>query len=244
MAWNGTVTCSHCYNKGHNKRGCMELLREMRERLEKDPEDYYAKNFFSKREAQSARRSATKRKCSYCDEAAGHTRRTCPTLKEHVAETVVAQKAYRKGVLARLKEQGLGVGAIVTLQGALTTDDGETAMPLVVTRINWNEVVTWRTEADILVTKPITQVFETGYGTTRSTYLPLDLAYHDKDTVESYGNAQEGSWQHNNRDYYYPTLVTPVPSEFINAPPSWVSGQDGVKEAYKARKSWQGAIGS
>ena len=106
MAWNGTVTCSHCYEQGHNKRGCMQRLKEMRERLEKDPTDYYAKTFFEKRKAQSERRSSTKRKCSYCDEALGHTRRTCPTLKEHVAETVVAQKAYRKGVLARLKEQG------------------------------------------------------------------------------------------------------------------------------------------
>ena len=244
MSWNSTVTCSHCYNTGHNKRGCVERIREMRERLEKDPDDYYATNFFSKREAQSKRRSATKRKCSYCDKAEGHTRRTCPTLKEHMAETIVAQKAYRKGVLARFKEQGLGVGAVVTLQGAMTTDDGETAMPLVITRINWNDVNTWRTDQDILVTKPITQIFESGYGSTRCTYLPLDLAYHDKDTVESYSDASEGSWQRNNRDYYYPTLVTPVPSEFIKAPPSWITGVDGVKEAYKQRKSYQGAIGS
>jgi hypothetical protein len=70
-------------------------------------------------------------------------------MKEHMAITIAAQKAYRKGVLARLKEQGLGVGAVVTLQGAMTTDDGQTAMPLVVTRINWNDINTWRTEADI-----------------------------------------------------------------------------------------------
>ena len=243
MSWNNTVTCSHCYTKGHNKRGCVELLREMRERLESDPTDYRAKTFFDKRTVQSARRSAKKRKCSYCDEAAGHTRRTCSTMKEHMAITIAAQKAYRKGVLARLKEQGLGVGAVVTLQGAMTTDDGQTAMPLVVTRINWNDINTWRTEADILVTKPITMVFSSAYGSTRTAYLPLDLAYHNEDTVESYDNASEDSWQANNRHYYYPTLVTPIPSEFVNAPPSWVSGQDGVKEAYKARKSWQGAIG-
>ena len=243
MSWNNTVTCSHCYNKGHNKRGCVELLREMRERLENDPTDYRAKAFFSKKETQSQRRSSTKRKCSYCDEATGHTRRTCSTMKEHMAGTIAAQKAYRIGVLARLKEQGLGVGAVVTLQGALTTDDGETAMPLVVTRINWDQICTWRTEANILVTKPITQLFDNGYGTVRSTYLPLDAAYHAKETVESLTNAEDGSWQRNNRHYYYPTLVTPVPCEFINAPPSWVSGQDGVKEAYKDRKSWQGAIG-
>jgi len=243
MSWNSTVTCSHCYKTGHNKRGCVKLLQEMRDKLEADPEDYYATNFFSKRERQSERRSSTKRKCSYCAEALGHTRRTCPTLKGHMAETIVSQKAHRTGVLARFKESGLGVGAIVTLQGAMTTDDGETAMPLVVTRIKWDEVNTWTTEADILVTKPITQLFESGYGSTRVCHLPLDLAYHEEGTVTSYRDAEKGSWQATNRDYYFPTLVTPVPSEFINAPPSWVTGHDGVKEAYKDRKSWQGALG-
>ena len=29
MSWSGTVTCSHCYQKGHNKRKCPELTRDI-----------------------------------------------------------------------------------------------------------------------------------------------------------------------------------------------------------------------
>tara|TARA_Y100000034_G_scaffold126995_1_gene179116 strand:- start:601 stop:1461 length:861 start_codon:yes stop_codon:yes gene_type:complete len=29
MSWSGTVTCSHCYNRGHNKRKCPKLTREI-----------------------------------------------------------------------------------------------------------------------------------------------------------------------------------------------------------------------
>ena len=27
MSWSGTVTCSHCYNRGHNKRKCPKLTQ-------------------------------------------------------------------------------------------------------------------------------------------------------------------------------------------------------------------------
>ena len=30
MSWSGTVTCSHCYQRGHNKRKCPSLTEEIK----------------------------------------------------------------------------------------------------------------------------------------------------------------------------------------------------------------------
>ena len=32
MSWSGTVTCSHCYQRGHNKRKCPKLTEEILDR--------------------------------------------------------------------------------------------------------------------------------------------------------------------------------------------------------------------
>jgi len=34
MSWSGTVTCSHCYQRGHNKRKCEKLTEEIKDRYE------------------------------------------------------------------------------------------------------------------------------------------------------------------------------------------------------------------
>jgi hypothetical protein len=34
MSWNGTVTCSHCYQKGHNKRKCEHLTEQIKDQYE------------------------------------------------------------------------------------------------------------------------------------------------------------------------------------------------------------------
>ena len=31
MSWSGTVTCSHCYTKGHNKRKCEQLTAQIKD---------------------------------------------------------------------------------------------------------------------------------------------------------------------------------------------------------------------
>jgi hypothetical protein len=34
MSWSGTVTCSYCYKKGHNKRKCPELSERIKDEYE------------------------------------------------------------------------------------------------------------------------------------------------------------------------------------------------------------------
>ena len=34
MSWSGTVTCSHCYQRGHNKRKCPSLTAQIKSQYE------------------------------------------------------------------------------------------------------------------------------------------------------------------------------------------------------------------
>ena len=70
MSWNGTVRCGNCYDQGHNRNGCPKLKEDMQKRIEADPEDYYAQQYFEKKQRTS------KRACGYCKES-GHNRKTC-----------------------------------------------------------------------------------------------------------------------------------------------------------------------
>ena len=49
MSWNGTVRCSHCCDKGHNRASCPALKERMEERLVDNPDDWRAKEYFEKK---------------------------------------------------------------------------------------------------------------------------------------------------------------------------------------------------
>ena len=34
MSWSGTVTCSHCFQRGHNKRKCPSLTAQIKSQYE------------------------------------------------------------------------------------------------------------------------------------------------------------------------------------------------------------------
>ena len=74
MSWNGTVRCSNCYDKGHNRNGCPKLKEDMQKRLDADPNDWRATDYFEKKQRTS------KRTCGYCKES-GHNRKTCSEAK-------------------------------------------------------------------------------------------------------------------------------------------------------------------
>ena len=135
MSWSGTVRCSHCYDTGHNKRGCPSLNQRMEERLAADPDDWRAKRFFEKKQG------AKIRKCSFCKEQ-GHNRATCPHIKATKKAYDSANDHFRKAVANRLKESGYTIGSLVNVPevyvggkiGYLRNAMG------VVTKILWDEV--------------------------------------------------------------------------------------------------------
>ena len=48
MSWSGTVTCSYCYERGHNRRSCPQITQRVRDRYDRavrelaaNPDDAY-----------------------------------------------------------------------------------------------------------------------------------------------------------------------------------------------------------
>jgi hypothetical protein len=126
MSWNGTVTCSHCYSKGHNKRTCLRLKKY----IEENPDSYRAR-------LKATQDSYAKpRRCSYCQET-GHNRRTCGTLKSDIHRTKQVNSFWCTKLSDFMKEEGLGIGALVKFPGGWRTDYGS-ALGMV-TGFNWSE---------------------------------------------------------------------------------------------------------
>ena len=109
MSWNGTVRCSYCNQKGHNRSGCPILKENMEKRLEENPNDYYAKEYFEKKQRR------TKRKCGYC-QAPGHHRKTCPAAKIDRDGFIQRNQAAREKAFEWLKNQGIGVGTLIACE--------------------------------------------------------------------------------------------------------------------------------
>ena len=136
MSYNGTVTCSHCYRRGHNKSGCPDLIKAHEEYKQKfakykkenpDCPDYSITsipwNIRNKikatwEEVEAAATMAAKerknknRQCTYCYDG-GHNRRTCKHLKRHVDLLIKAQAVYDEKIVKSLAAAGYGVGALV-----------------------------------------------------------------------------------------------------------------------------------
>jgi len=75
MSWNGTVTCGHCGDEGHNKRTCHEWRYTLESRAANG--SHYAQRQLDKLNSNSK----SNRKCGWCGEK-GHNKRTCRHPKE------------------------------------------------------------------------------------------------------------------------------------------------------------------
>jgi len=140
MSYNGTVTCSHCYRRGHNISGCTDLKEAYKEykqkfaKYKKDNPDCPNYNIgdipwsirremnltwveVKAAEVISEKEHKNKnRQCTYCYEG-GHNRRTCKHLKSHLDLLVKAQLAYNEKIAKSLTAAGYGVGALVQQKG-------------------------------------------------------------------------------------------------------------------------------
>jgi len=101
MSYSGTVRCGHCWETGHNKRGCPERKKYIEENP--DSRAAYLVN----------QQKAKKRRCGWCGES-GHNTRTCqhkvgaknkieelkPLLETHVGH-VLSLAGVGRGALIR-----------------------------------------------------------------------------------------------------------------------------------------------
>lgn len=108
MSWSGTVTCSWCYNKGHNKRSCPKLA----ERAKADGADSWA----GREHARNKAKGKVKR-CTYCN-LKGHNRATCKALLGKAVEWRVLNADFRRQAAEGLLAAGYGTGAIIKHDGA------------------------------------------------------------------------------------------------------------------------------
>ena len=136
MSWNGTVRCSSCYERGHNRSGCPKLKEEMQKRLEADPDDYRATNYFEKKKRTS------KRTCGYCQES-GHNRKTCSEAKIDRDGFIQQNQTAREKALDWLKKSGVGVGALVKFSNYWQPE----ALALVES-VNWAAITSQRVLVD------------------------------------------------------------------------------------------------
>ena len=140
MSYSGTVQCSHCYRRGHNKSGCPDLIKAYEEYKQKfakykkenpDCPDYSLTNVpwdirnkmkVTWLEVEAAATMVAKeyksknRQCTYCY-GKGHNRRTCEHLNRHLDLLVKAQFAYNEKISKSLTAAGYGVGALIQEQG-------------------------------------------------------------------------------------------------------------------------------
>ena len=108
MSYNGTVRCSVCYEKGHNKTSCPTL----RKAWEEDPTSYQGRQW-----QRILDRKAKPKVCSYCG-TTGHTRAGCDIAKKHKAQFQMDLNLWRKALVKWMSDTGLGIGALVKCNNA------------------------------------------------------------------------------------------------------------------------------
>ena len=106
------MSCSYCYNEGHNRRTCTVLT----ERLERDQASGsgYAKDALAAR-GKGSGSDKTNRRCSFCG-TRGHDRRTCLSLGEYTTRMTDDWLAVRNAVFDKASANEFSVGSLVSFR--------------------------------------------------------------------------------------------------------------------------------
>ena len=150
-----TVTCGHCYEKGHNKSSCKSMRQRLRERIASNKAALEAGKWSTEWEKRSVENNLERasrelhkleskgknRKCGYCSDT-GHTRRTCQERKDHVEVNTDKTLTFRRELCDRFIANGLGPGALVEVDTREWTDerDSEKMALGVITSIDFSEI--------------------------------------------------------------------------------------------------------
>tara|TARA_E500000305_G_C4024237_1_gene240787 strand:- start:956 stop:1744 length:789 start_codon:yes stop_codon:yes gene_type:complete len=134
------MSCSYCYNSGHNRRTCPELTRRLEANAAQGSD--YAKTMLSQRGKGSGSNKAN-RKCSFC-KVRGHDKRSCNLVKAYVDKKANSLHAYRTKFYDKMVENGFGVGSLISFNERDyngTTNQYETmTRTALVRKILWNDI--------------------------------------------------------------------------------------------------------
>lgn len=125
MSYTGTVYCSYCRLKGHNRRGCPKR----KEYIANNPDSAEAHY----EEYQKERRKRRPRQCSYCREQ-GHTARTCKEKEYDKILLMRKLKRQRQEIKEGMIANGFGIGALVEVPEGYWTTNSAVAL---ISDIDW-----------------------------------------------------------------------------------------------------------
>ena len=145
MSWSGTVTCSYCYKRGHNKRKCPDLTaRYLHEyqtwsegvaRHEDSPTqaeyhrgkaEHFRKLYMKRTKIDPATGEKVTNKaakaermknvtCGYCHDT-GHTRRVCEVVKRDKLVFIEESRRARAAAFEDAVNMGIGVGSMIPIR--------------------------------------------------------------------------------------------------------------------------------
>ena len=117
------MRCRFCYETGHNVKGCKKMKETAAIAAAKPSEDRSYNERYAMAKVEHHKQASKNRACSYCC-GESHTRRTCASLKAHVATRNALEARWRCGVAKALAESPVKIGAFVewtTWQGGKIT---------------------------------------------------------------------------------------------------------------------------
>lgn len=213
MSWNRTVTCSHCWEQGHNRTKCPAREQKIEE-LRKEDSSHVSVERYDREQKRKKSRS-----CGYCGSSnknsKSHNVRSCPEMKEHIEVEIDNNKIFRAVAYEHLRGTGFGVGALIKVNN-YTVKGYDTIEALgFVESIAWDKISDpgrygWRMPQAIMVSMQK----EDYYGRTKDLIaIPFhpDLCQSDN---EDHGERYE----------------VVVPSERVDPPLGWFDMEDRPKE--------------
>jgi len=146
MSYRRSPRCTSCYQVGHTRRSC-PAIKEMAAIA--SAKAYEERSYSEKRAVETVeqyKEEAKKRTCAYC-EAVGHNVAGCKVRKMDIATTTTQLVTWRKDFLAKCKQVGLGVGAMLTTESYSYTTCSKIASYFIAVRFVLDNLTYWLQDA-------------------------------------------------------------------------------------------------
>ena len=217
--------CGYCHESGHNRSTCPTEKARVEKIRESRPESWTVTDYDRRQERrkETRARAVANRACTYCSHS-GHNRRSCSTLKDHLHRAHTANRIARADILRYMREQGIGVGAMMALTERAWDEEkgtyGYQVVPHLVTKVDWKVIdVMYFTQGKLnSMEHPLTlQNLHTG----RKCIENLIDEESMKQKIESLkASLEDGT---STGSIYSPVVISPAPT--VNPPMGWRSSR-------------------
>ena len=239
MSWSGTVTCSYCYNRGHNRRGCPDITESVRQayssavaslamareesntgdieyythRVEEQAKDLAKRTGVDPRTGKKARKGSSR--CGYCYQG-GHNRRGCPQRKADRIAAHGATSALRRRAIEYMKAKGLGLGAIV-MGEVYIPGEGYSTVPSVIDIVQWQDFSSVSSGSKIFRYTPLKHLGQNK----RSGWCSFDGDCQEVQAMtDEFGKPR--AWRYEHIELIAPLTASQVEEQI---PADWLAGQ-------------------